>query len=567
MDNTELQHPISTTEANRSRVVSPENMARLKRWSRRKPAIALMGEFSAGKSTILNFLLRKEFLPTQVTATQLPPVWISYGTDAPYVMLEDGRRKAVDLERLDEIPVKGTRFLRIFMEADILEAVDLIDTPGISDPKIPAEVWRRAVGYVNGVIWCTHATQAWRESERAAWVSLPERLRHNSLLLVTRSDKLGEKDRQKVLRRVNREAGSLFSKSILFSALDAIRARDHAAGGDLWAKSGGEKLIDAFFTIAADVIQTRENRVKRYKSDPDIKSGQKRPTNIKVYAADTEATYAHADVNNSAAEPSDALLLETPVSAKVPDVPVVAASPLRPRRVTKGDRPGRRMDGDSARQMREKLLDDAGQKAEGPVSNEAAASMANAEIEPLDGVSESTIAEQITEIANDLPEAAAPLLLETAVEDVAVEEHAPETDDGDFAVNFAGIMAQTSDMDAEETVAPEATSSDDTVANVDMTSLLQLMPDAMNENIAPEKNQDEAVSEEAGDKEQPQALTASSIWKAVLAQGRPQTMDELLETIELFLTEIDEKAIFSGGGDTPDGPPKPPAHDSSWHVL
>lgn len=310
MDYNEQPDTAMNTADPAPRMVSPDDMARLMRWSRRKPAIALMGEFSAGKSTLLNFLLRHEFLPTQVTATQLPPVWLSYGTAAPYVMYEDGRRQTVDLARIHEIPVAGTRFLRVYMEADILEAVDLIDTPGISDPKIPADVWRRAVGYVNGVIWCTHATQAWRESERAAWVSLPERLRHNSLLLVTRADKLEEKDRQKVLRRVNREAGSLFAKSILFSALDAIRARDdeQLRGGELWTKSGGEKLIDAFFEIVTDVMTTREKSVKKYKSDPNIKN-RKGP----VPLAPRPVMPIADRIEEVANQPTEPLRLEDPV--------------------------------------------------------------------------------------------------------------------------------------------------------------------------------------------------------------------------------------------------------------
>ena len=328
MDYNEQPDTAMNTADPAPRMVSPDDMARLMRWSRRKPAIALMGEFSAGKSTLLNFLLRHEFLPTQVTATQLPPVWLSYGTATPYVMYEDGRRQTVDLERIHEIPVAGTRFLRVYMEADILEAVDLIDTPGISDPKIPADVWRRAVGYVNGVIWCTHATQAWRESERAAWVSLPERLRHNSLLLVTRADKLEEKDRQKVLRRVNREAGSLFAKSILFSALDAIRARDdeQLRGGELWTKSGGEKLIDAFFEIVTDVMTTREKSVKKYKSDPNIKN-RKGPRDASMAMIET--------LPQPKPENEGVLVLDNVIPAPIapqPDPMTETVRPIRPAR-------------------------------------------------------------------------------------------------------------------------------------------------------------------------------------------------------------------------------------------
>ena len=39
----------------------------------RKPRILVAGEFSAGKSTIINRLLGFELLPENVTSTSLPP--------------------------------------------------------------------------------------------------------------------------------------------------------------------------------------------------------------------------------------------------------------------------------------------------------------------------------------------------------------------------------------------------------------------------------------------------------------------------------------------------------------
>ncbi len=252
------------------RFVSPRQWERIEQWSRRKPVFALMGEFSAGKSTLMNFLLRKRALPTQVTATQLPPVWFSWGNQPAYVKRPDGSTEEISLDQLDQVGVNDAQFIRIHLEADILEAVDLIDTPGISDPKISSDVWERAVGQANGVLWCTHSTQAWRETERATWVSLPERLHNNSLLLVTRADALNTKDRQKVLRRVNREAGHLFNRSILFSARDAITARDKTGDAELWARSGGGKMIDSFLEITEGIMDARADQLARYQVDKSL---------------------------------------------------------------------------------------------------------------------------------------------------------------------------------------------------------------------------------------------------------------------------------------------------------
>ncbi|CUJ99455.1 GTPase Era [Ruegeria denitrificans] len=314
-----------------TRFVSPKAWERIEQWSRRKPIFALMGEFSAGKSTLMNFLLRSHALPTQVTATQLPPVWFSWGKSSAYVQRHDGSRENITLDQLGTVGVNDVQFVRIFVESDILEAVDLIDTPGISDPKISSDVWRRAVGQANGVLWCTHATQAWRETERATWVSLPERLQHNSLLLVTRADVLSQKDRQKVLRRVNREAGHLFNRSILFSARDAITARDKSGDTELWARSGGGKMVDSFLEITEQIMDNRADMLARYQIDNGL-SGDIRVKPIRPKRKEEEAE-----------EPAPLKLVD-PVaeSDSATENEVVTNFPIRPTRVERRGRDSNR---------------------------------------------------------------------------------------------------------------------------------------------------------------------------------------------------------------------------------
>ena len=118
----------------------------------RKPRIAIMGEFSAGKSTLTNLLIGSEPLPVRVTATQLPPVWISYGDAEPYREDMQGNSHPVDLKDLASIAIEETSLIRISLKSDILELCDLIDMPGISDPNMSSEVWERVIGQADGVL-------------------------------------------------------------------------------------------------------------------------------------------------------------------------------------------------------------------------------------------------------------------------------------------------------------------------------------------------------------------------------------------------------------------------------
>ncbi len=225
---------------------------------RRKPRIALMGEFSAGKSTLSNLLMGQRPLPEKVTATRLSPVWISHGTRAPYRVDVDGTKEPVTLADLENIPVEQTRNIRLFLEADILEVCDLIDFPGISDPNMSSSVWERMLPEVDAVIWCTHATQAWRQSEAAVWEDMPQAVRENSILLITRFDKLNtEKDRSRVIKRVSRETQGQFGAIFPVSLLQAIQAGEDY---DLWDASGAgpftAHLIDVIERLTALTART-----------------------------------------------------------------------------------------------------------------------------------------------------------------------------------------------------------------------------------------------------------------------------------------------------------------------
>lgn len=218
----------------------------------RKPRIAIMGEFSSGKSTLCNVLMGARPLLEKVTATQLPPVWLSCGPADAYTMGLDGVAYDVDVADLYSVSLETTEYVRIFMKSDILRYCDLIDMPGISDPSMSPEVWERMAHLADGVLWCTHATQAWRQSESGVWSTFPEEMRRNSLLLVTRFDKIiGDSDRAKVLKRVVQEVDGLFADVVPVSLLKAMKAEDDEA---LWIESSAQDLCKGLFGIIHQLI-------------------------------------------------------------------------------------------------------------------------------------------------------------------------------------------------------------------------------------------------------------------------------------------------------------------------
>ncbi|MEL6522476.1 MAG: dynamin family protein, partial [Pseudomonadota bacterium] len=216
-------------------------------WHSAKPVMALMGEFSSGKSTLANLLLGRALLPEFVTATNLPAVWLTYSeTEFNYGLTHDGRLETVELEALSDDVREQYILLHLGVPSDLLLKVDMVDTPGTSDPKLQKEANAFLAPYIDFVVWCSSAIQAWRKTEKTAWLKFPDRLRTNSQLILTRADKVRSKrDLQKVLKRVSRETDGLF-QSVL--PLDTPTAM-HLAQSDVdlessieWKDSGGHAL-------------------------------------------------------------------------------------------------------------------------------------------------------------------------------------------------------------------------------------------------------------------------------------------------------------------------------------
>lgn len=214
------------------------------------PRVALMGEFSAGKSTLTNLLLAADPLPVKITATRLPPVWITQGDGNGLREDSEGQIHELGPDGLDGVQMEDTRLIQLQMQSDILQMCDLVDMPGISDPNMDSSVWSSVVSEADIVVWCTHATQAWRQSEAAAFDSLPEELKKNALLLITRYDKLtSDRDRKRVLARVKAETKDRFRAIFPVALLDALAADQDRTR---WEKSGAEPFLKALLELVAD---------------------------------------------------------------------------------------------------------------------------------------------------------------------------------------------------------------------------------------------------------------------------------------------------------------------------
>jgi hypothetical protein len=225
---------------------------------RRLLRVGLFGEFSTGKSSLANLLLGGDVMPTAVLANTRRPTMASY---APQFGIEaihqDGSRTAIAADAMGALAREDIRRFDLGMPSELLRFVKLLDTAGFADPYQDTRQTLQVADEIDICIWCTLATQAWRESEQRTWRSLPARLRISSILVVTHIDNIvNDRDRERLESRLRRETGGLFGEIVPLSVLDAMRARganDIITDPKLWQSSGGARLLAAMRVAVANL--------------------------------------------------------------------------------------------------------------------------------------------------------------------------------------------------------------------------------------------------------------------------------------------------------------------------
>jgi hypothetical protein len=295
------------------------------------PCLALFGEFSAGKSSLANLLLGVDMLPTSVlSSTRLPTRLRHAERFTISTVAAGGERQELDLHKVKDLSRQAVREVEIGLPDQMLREFEILDTPGFADPYHDPDLALAAGDQAHLAIWCTLATQAWRQTEQLTWRSLPARLRSTGILVVTHCDVLrNEGDRQQLLARLQRQAAAYFRAIVLLSVPDAMRAR--AAGDapdpELWEQSGGAQLLAQLHASLAVTAQQRRRAAARAGRRPAEQPAAPVPTRPVPVAAPPEPARA----SSPSGDPAGALAA---AMVAVPDcqlaawVDLVAGRPL-----------------------------------------------------------------------------------------------------------------------------------------------------------------------------------------------------------------------------------------------
>jgi hypothetical protein len=183
-----------------------EALARLEARLAAKPRVIVLGEANAGKTSVVNLLLDQMLLPESVLANTHRPVVVRF---APSVVVTG----VTPFERLDLGPgdikpqqASILQSIEVGLPNPRLASFDLVDTPAFST-SVQLDGLQPTADLL---LWCTVATQAWKESERRLWMTIGKRHRRRAILVATHIDNLGGDGRGKVRSRLTAEAGGCF---------------------------------------------------------------------------------------------------------------------------------------------------------------------------------------------------------------------------------------------------------------------------------------------------------------------------------------------------------------------
>ncbi|MBZ7969630.1 dynamin family protein [Campylobacter sp. RM3125] len=189
--------------------------------------IAIIGQFSSGKSSLLNLILKKECLPTGVVPVTFKPTFLHYAKEYFLrVEFEDGSDLITDVENLalytdQRNEIKKAKNLHIFAPIPLLKKITLIDTPGLNANKNDTLTTLSELKNIHAAIWLSLIDNAGKKSEEEVIRENLEILGDYSICVLNQKDKLNQQELDNVLNYVKKIFSQYFKDIIAISCKEA----------------------------------------------------------------------------------------------------------------------------------------------------------------------------------------------------------------------------------------------------------------------------------------------------------------------------------------------------------
>lgn len=159
--------------------------------------IAIVGQFSSGKSTFLNALLSKDVLPTGITPVTSKVTYINYGERYEMkVTYLSGKEVFVPIQEMDSYldqrksTIKDIKYLTLYAPLELLRTISLVDTPGLnSQSQRDTQTTHKVLQDVGGIIWLSLIDNAGKHSEATTLEQYMKAFKEKTICLLNQKDK------------------------------------------------------------------------------------------------------------------------------------------------------------------------------------------------------------------------------------------------------------------------------------------------------------------------------------------------------------------------------------------
>ncbi|NDJ26513.1 ATP-binding protein [Campylobacter sp. MIT 19-121] len=184
--------------------------------------VAILGQFSSGKSSLLNLILQKEILPTGAVPVTFKPTFLRYAKEYLLkVEFENGFEKLCELSELgfytdQRKELQAVKSLTLFAPIPLLEKLTLVDMPGLNANATDDKSAFSELENIHSVIWLSLIDNAGKKSEEDAIISHLELLKDTqSLCVLNQKDKLDQVELERILNYATEVFGKYFNNAII----------------------------------------------------------------------------------------------------------------------------------------------------------------------------------------------------------------------------------------------------------------------------------------------------------------------------------------------------------------
>lgn len=196
--------------------------------------VAIVGQFSSGKSTFLNALLSKDVLPTGITPVTSKVNFLNYADEYKVeVTYSSGAKEFQPIEFLAKFTdqreaLADIKYLSLYAPVELLKEISFVDTPGLnSQSKFDTQTTTKVLRDVDGIIWLGLIDAVAKKSELDILEEYLPNYANKSICLLNQKDRLKSDEVQTALEYAKQNYKDYFSEIIAISAKEALDSRIH----------------------------------------------------------------------------------------------------------------------------------------------------------------------------------------------------------------------------------------------------------------------------------------------------------------------------------------------------